>query len=128
MNSKERVLTTVANKPADRVPINYLSNPGIDGRLKEHFTLDAKDDEGLLKALGVDFRNVEVPFIGEKKHADMPNRGVFCDEWGVRRKKVENESGFYWDFCDFPLKDATVEEVAAWPMPTADDYDYSKVE
>ena len=28
MNSKERVLTTVANKPADRVPVNYLSNPG----------------------------------------------------------------------------------------------------
>ena len=128
MNSKQRVLNTVAYKPADRVPINYLSNPGVDGRLKEHFGLDAKDDEGLLKALGVDFRMVTTPFIGEKKHADIPERSVAVDEWGIHRRKVEHESGYYWDYCDFPLKDATVEEVAAWPMPTADDYDYSKVE
>ena len=55
MNSKERVLTAIANKPADRVPVNYLANPGIDGRLKEHFALDAKDDEGREVAGGIYF-------------------------------------------------------------------------
>ena len=128
MNSKKRVLTTLENKPADRVPINYLANPGIDGRLKKHFALDEQDDEGLRKALGVDFRVIATPFIGEKKHEDDPARDVVADMWGIRRKKVVHESGYYWDYCDFPLKDATVEEVAEWPMPTADDFDYSKVE
>jgi uroporphyrinogen decarboxylase len=96
-------------------------------RLKKHFALDEQDDEGLRKALEVDFRSVVTPFIGEKKHQDDPARGIVADMWGIRRKKVAHESGYYWDYCDFPLKDATVEQVAQWPMPAADDFDYSNV-
>jgi hypothetical protein len=40
MQSKERVLTAFARQEPDRVPINYLANPGIDGRLKRHFGLN----------------------------------------------------------------------------------------
>ena len=40
MNSKQRVLTTLANKEADRAPINYFANPNVDGRLKKHFDLN----------------------------------------------------------------------------------------
>lgn len=76
MNSKQRVLTTLANKEADRVPINYFANPNIDGRLKKHFGLEENDAEGLCKALGVDFRNIETPFVGTKKHDDIPERGT----------------------------------------------------
>ncbi len=127
MTSKERVLTTFARKQADRVPINYFANPGIDGRLKEHFGLALTDDEGLRQSLDVDFRGIRVPYVGAKKHPDIPQRGVMVDEWGIHRKWVEHESGGYWDYCDFPLKDAGVDEVAAWPMPTPDEYDYSDV-
>ena len=59
MTSKQRVLTTFAHRPADRVPINYAANPGIDRRLKTHFGLAADDAEGLRRALGVDFRGVD---------------------------------------------------------------------
>ena len=52
MTSRERVLTTLARQPADRVPINYSSNPGIDGRLKAHYGLGADDAEGLRQKLG----------------------------------------------------------------------------
>ena len=41
--SGERVLKTFANEVPDRVPINYLANPGIDGRLKGHFGLKVDD-------------------------------------------------------------------------------------
>ena len=127
MNSKQRVLTTFARGQADRVPINYFANSGIDKRLKAYFKLAAGDDEGLRQALGVDFRRLGLPYIGGKKHPDFPDRGVESDEWGVRRRWIEHQSGGYWDYCDFPLQNATVDEVAAWQMPTADEYDYSHI-
>ncbi|MFA7343582.1 MAG: uroporphyrinogen decarboxylase family protein [Terrimicrobiaceae bacterium] len=127
MTSKERVLTTFASRPADRVPVNYLANPGIDRRLKEHFGLKPDDGEGLRLALGVDFRGVGAPYRGPKLHADIPERGVKVDDWGIRRMWVDHSSGGYWDYCDFPLRDATEDEVAAWPMPAPDDFDYSGI-
>lgn len=125
MNSRERVLTTFAKGEADRVPINYFANPDIDRRMKTHFGLSEDDREGLLQALGVDFRTVSAPYIGPKRHADVPDRSV--DMWGIHRRWIEHESGGYWDYCDFPLKDATVEEIDAWPMPSPDDFDYNQI-
>ncbi len=126
MTSKERVLTAFAREEPDRVPINYFNNPGIDARLKVHFGLAAADDEGLRKALGVDFRSVGAPYVGPRLHPEVPTRHVDpC--WGVRTRWIEHESGGYWDYCDFPLKEATLEEIEAWPMPSPDDYDYAAV-
>jgi uroporphyrinogen decarboxylase len=127
MTSKERVLTTIDNQAADRVPINYSANPGIDRRLKEHFGLASDDDEGLLQALGVDFRLVSVEYKGPKLHEDIPERGVKVDNWGIHTRWVEHGSGGYMDFCDFPLTDADEETIANWPMPDPEQYDYSHV-
>lgn len=126
MGSKERVLTAFARQEPDRVPINYFANPGIDRRLKEHFGLVLDDDEGVRQALGVDFRSVGAPYVGPRLHPELPGRHVDpC--WGVRTRWIEHESGGYWDYTDFPLKDATLEEVEAWPMPSPDDFDYDQV-
>lgn len=127
MTSKERVLTTFAHQEADRVPINYLANPGIDKRLKEHFKLSADDSEGLCEALGVDFREMPVPYIGPKLHPDIPEKGIVVDHWGNHRRWIEHSSGGYWDYCEFPLADAEEEEVAEWPMPNPDDFDYTGI-
>jgi len=127
MTSKERVLTTFASREADRVPVNYLANPGIDGRLKEHFGLGPHDDEGLAQAFGVDFRGLHAPYTGPRLHEDIPERGVTVDDWGIHRRWVEHETGGYHDYCDFPLRDADEETAANWPMPDPDDHDYSQV-
>ena len=126
MKSKERVLTAFFHQIPDRVPVNYMCNPGIDRRLKEHYGLGPDDGEGLLRALGVDFRSVSAPYVGPKLHPDAPGRRVDAS-WGVRTRWIEHDSGGYWDYCDFPLQNATPEEVAAWPMPSPDDFDYSVV-
>ena len=125
MTARDRVLTAFARQEPDRVPVDYGANEGIDLRLKQHFGLAADDNDGLLQALGVDFRSVGADFVGPKRHADIPGRTV--DEWGIHRRWVEHESGGYWDYCDFPLQNATLEEVEAWPLPSADDYDYSQI-
>lgn len=127
MTSKERVLTAFANQEPDRVPIDYSANPGIDQRLKEHFGLKLEDWEGLHDALGVDFRAIGAPYTGPKLHADIPERGVHVDNLGIHTRWIEHPAGGYWDFCDFPLRSATEEEVANWPLPNPDDYDYGVI-
>ncbi len=127
MTSKERVLTTLANQKADRVPINYSANGGIDKRLKEHFSLESNDSEGLLQALGIDFRAVGAGYKGSKLHKDIPERGISVDNWGIHTRWIEHETGGYQDFCDFPLTTADEETIASWSMPDPDQYDYSRV-
>ncbi len=124
--SRERVLTTFARQAADRVPVNYAANPGIHARLLAHFGLKPDDGEGLLQALGVDFRWIGAPYAGPRLHPERTGRQVDpC--WGVRTRWVEHGAGGYWDYCDFPLQNATVEEVAAWPMPSPDDFNYTEI-
>jgi uroporphyrinogen decarboxylase len=125
MTSKERVRLTLARQVADRVPVDYSANPGIDARLKQHFKLKPDDSEGLRCALGVDFRGVNAPYIGPKLHADLP--GVQVDNWGIRRRWIEHETGGYWDYCDWPLTNATLEEIERWPLPNPDHFDYSRI-
>ena len=127
MNSKQRVLTAFASQEPDRVPINYSANPGIDRRLKEHFKLGPDNSEGLRQAFGVDFRGVGAPYCGPKLHDDIPERGVKVDNLGIHRRWVEHDTGGYWDYCDFPLRDADEEPVANWRMPSPDDRDYNCV-
>ncbi len=125
MIPKERVRMAFSHRQPDRVPIDYGANVEIDQRLKAHYGLGEDDDEGLRRALGVDFRNVNAPYVGPKLHADVPGRII--DPWGIRRRWVEHESGGYWDYCDWPLRDATLEQVEAWPLPSPDDFDYDRL-
>jgi len=126
MSSKERVMTTFARREADRAPINYLANPGIDARLKAHYGLRPDDGEGLLRILGVDFRGVGAGYTGPRLHAERPDRHV-DPLWGWVTRYVEHKSGSYWDFCDFPLVNADEETALNWPLPSPDDYDYSGI-
>ncbi len=93
MTSKNRVLTAFASQELDRVPINYSANEGIDRRLKQHFGLESDDREGLLKALNIDFRRVDVPYTGPRLHEDIPERSLKTDDWGIRRRWIEHETG-----------------------------------
>jgi uroporphyrinogen decarboxylase len=127
MTAKERVLGTFANREADRVPINYFANADIDRRLKSHFSLSPTDDEGLRQALGVDFRGTGAWYKGPRLHPEITGLQV-NPEWGIRTRWIEHGSGGYWDFCDFPLQNATADTIINWPMPSPDDYDYGHVE
>ncbi len=126
LSSKERVVRTFKHEKTDRVPVDYYANPRIDQQLKAYFGLKADDGEGLKKALGVDFRGVYAKYEGKRLHAERAERDV-DPQWGWVTKYIEHESGGYWDFCDFPLTEADEETVAKWPMPSPDDFDYSKI-
>ena len=124
MNSKTRVREAFSFGRPDRVPLDYSANPGIDRRLKEHFGLGAGDHEGLLRALGVDFRSAAPRYVGPPLVPSKPDRVI--NEWGAHMRWVEHEAGGYWDYCDWPLADATLREVEAWPLPSPDDFGYEE--
>ena len=111
----------------DRVPINYFCNAGIDSRLKKHFGLGGTDDEGLRQALQVDFRGIDPKYVGPKLHPDILERNVIADHWGMHRRWIEHGSGGYWDYCEFPLANASEEDIANWPMPSPDNFDYTPI-
>ncbi|RKX35036.1 MAG: hypothetical protein DRP71_05075 [Verrucomicrobia bacterium] len=122
MNSEERAKRAYSHQEPDRVPIDYLANPGIDRRLKDHFGLQANDDLGLRDLLKVDFLGVAPDYTGPRLHDKKPGRSI--DMWGIHRIWIEHDSGGYWDYCDFPLESASLEEIDAWPFPSPDDFDY----
>ena len=122
MNAKTRVQKTFAHEKTDRVTIGYEFNPGINKRLKE--ALGANDDEELRQALGVDYRGITAPYIGPRIFEELPNRRRLELE-GTIMRWVEHSSGGYWDFCDFPLKDAAEEAFEKFPVPNPDHFDYN---
>jgi uroporphyrinogen decarboxylase len=44
---------------------------------------------------------------------------------GAIMRWVEHETGGYWDFCDFMLKDASDKDFEKFPIPNPDDFDYN---
>lgn len=127
LNSRERVRRAFARQEPDCVPIQYLDNPGVRKRMKAYFDLAADDDEGLLVRLGTDFRGIWPAHRGPRLHAEIPERHV-DSAWGTRTRWIANDSGGYWDYCDYPLLNAAPEAYERWPMPSPDDYDYSGVQ
>lgn len=126
MTSRERVLRTFDHAPVDRLAIDYAANPIIHGKFANALGCQSDDNEAVLEALGVDFRGIGVRYCGPELFEPVPGRET-DPVYGFRTRWVENRSGGYHDFCDFPLLDAEPEEIAAFPVPDADDFDYGPV-
>jgi len=123
MNARERVRRTFEFERTDRVTIGYEANAGVHARLCAALGIRPDDMESLYRALGVDYRGIGAPYTGPELFKAPPGRQVNQLE-GCIMRWVEHGSGGYWDFCDFPLKDAEDEEFDAFPVPDPDDFDY----
>lgn len=124
MTSKERVLKTFNLEKTDRVTIGYEGNGNITQNLIRE--LNAKDYDDMLDRLGVDYRGVMPSYIGSELFKQLPDRRTDHIE-GCYMRWVEHQTGGYWDFCDFPLRGASDEEIAAFPVPDPNDFDIQAV-
>jgi uroporphyrinogen decarboxylase len=122
MRPRQRVATAFAHRQPDRVPIDYYANPEIDLALKRHFGFSDDDTESLRQKLGVDFRWITAPYTGPQLFNPPPD--VRVNEWGAPMRWISYGAAGYWDYQGWPLRDATIEQVESWPMPSPDDYDY----
>ncbi len=123
MTSKRRVQLTFAHEKTDRVPIDAFFNPGILSRVMGAFGLKPQQMEELKEALGVDFRDAYPAYTGPLLFPEKEGRRV-DSVYGFYTRWVPHEGGGYDDFCDFPLKDADPEQIANFPVPSPDDFDF----
>lgn len=123
MTAKERVRRTFAFEKTDRVTIGYDTNPAVHHRLCRALGMENDDMLALNRALGVDYVGIGAPYTGEPVYEELPDR-YRIPETGAVTRYVENEYGAYYDYCDFPLKDADSDVIAHYPFPSPDGYDY----
>jgi uroporphyrinogen decarboxylase len=120
MTPKERVLTSLRWEEPDRAPIQTYLTPEVQAMLVQHFGTD-----DVAARLGVDFRHVGARYRGTVR---PPQGDVRFDMWGAGYRRIEHETGAYDECVVLPLLDLkTLDDVEAYPWPSADDYDYSTI-
>ncbi len=123
MNSKERVMLTMAHEKADRIPMNFRATDQIVQRLSRSLCTDYF---GILHHYRVDFREIIPPYIGPKSARGKD--GSEMDMWGVGRKEVVTDRGRDVMISISPLRDAvTPEDVRKHAWPKAEWFDFSRV-
>lgn len=124
MNSRARVLSSLARTGYDRIPVKHEGTPEVNQMLRGHFGL--ANDEQLKRVLGDDFRYVQPVYQGPelRDFADGSTEGY----WGERYKLVDYEGGQYPEALHLPYADVrAVAELDRSRFPSADWFDYSTI-
>ncbi len=103
MTSRERVRATFAREKADRIPMWCGASPEFIEKAKRY--LDVDSEEAVLLRFHDDFRRVYSCYNGPEL---PPNTNIFG---------VERHGYGYGQPVGHPLKDATLEEIEAYPWP-----------
>lgn len=135
MTYRDRFECVMRHQQPDRVPydLNGTSltacHPDFLKKLLDYCDIRADSEEEAIEKLlvryDIDFRRVGALFepvtdISDYAHMDS---GWYVDCWGIRRRWT----GIYWDIVESPLKDATLEEIKAFPWPDASAIDRSQL-
>jgi len=144
MKPRERVMLALNHKEPDRIPIDlgativssiakksyvelkqYLGLPVEEIKMLDYVQQLPYVDEALLQRFGVDFRLVQLPA------ATAPGLTIFeegdyfafLDRWGAKLH-MPKQGGLYFDWVDFPLKEATLAALDNyhWPRPDPPEY------
>jgi uroporphyrinogen decarboxylase len=144
MTPRERVMLALNHKEPDRIPIDLgativssiVKSSYIP--LKQHLGLPLEEikmldyvqqlpyvDEALMQRFGVDLRMVQLPA------ATAPGLNIFedgdyyafIDRWGSKLH-MPKQGGLYFDWVEFPVKEATMEALDnyQWPRPDPPEY------
>lgn len=118
MDSRERVLRTLAGEETDRIPSNFRAELVTHEKLFRSTGLRMDD---FLDQMDVDIRHIDAKPPAEK------NMGAFYqNHWGERYVYFDSEFGPVRDDIEGALSKAeTLEDLEAFPWISNDDYDYS---
>lgn len=110
MNSKERILTTLAHKEPDKVPIDSWLAPEVAEEIIKGLNIDMeKDPFALSKSLGNDLLYLTLGFCDgfsstlKEERKIGPN--LYQDQFGIKWKKHSHKFGSYCEFAEHPLAD-----------------------
>jgi len=129
MNSKERVLTAISHKEADKIPVDSWLAPEICQEISSLFNLDDKKDPFIIKKfLGDDIlykhmgssRSWSTIYMPEKKIGE----NLYQDDFGIKwKKKLTPHGGSYCEFVEHPLADMKAYSSFKMPDPLATEKD-----
>jgi len=116
MNSRERILAAIHHQPVDRVPLDFWGTPEVVEALQRRL---GPDWRGALHLDG--FGGVGAKYVGPAPQAPADE---VADYWGVRSRKVQYDTGVYWENTFHPLAAArTIDDLEAYAWPSADWFD-----
>jgi len=129
MNHRERVVSALARKGYDRLPVRYQGEPAVTDALKAHF--GSADDAALLERLGDDLRYVQPRYCGPaprqfpdgSRELVWPQRG-----WPVPARYIDvaYSGGTYTEAIYRPFEGMDdPADLAHFDFPSADWLDYS---
>jgi len=120
VNSKERVLTVLDHKPADRLPITNRYTPEIASELARIVGVSSEDSFDLEVALGHDMLCMKEIGIANSYKVEC-NRKIndeYIDEYGIVKRIVEYDGGSYLEIVKNPLAD--IDAWASYRLPDPD--------
>jgi uroporphyrinogen decarboxylase len=145
MNARERVRLALNHQEPDRIPIDLGGSicssihKSAYIELKKHLGMNLEEeikmmdyvqqlpylDEALLERFGVDFRMIQLP-AATAPDVNVFEEGdyyAFIDRWGSKLH-MPKDGGLYFDWVDFPIKEATTEALDSynWPRPDLPEY------
>jgi uroporphyrinogen decarboxylase len=130
-SSRQRVLRALNREEPDRVPFNLAITVDIYHRLRKALGLphhpaqkmgvwtDVKPDIDFLDAMQIDIFYTGLNPPSNWRPRESQN-GLLYDEWGIGREKIIRPDGsFYYEMVDYPLANASLEEIQDynWPDP-----------
>lgn len=144
MNSRQRVMCALNHQEPDRIPIDlgativssivkqsyvglkqYLGLPVEEIKMLDYVQQLPYVDDALLQRFGVDFRLVQLPAATAPGLAifEEGDYYAFLDRWGAKLH-MPKQGGLYFDWVDFPLKEATLAALDSyqWPRPDPPEY------
>jgi uroporphyrinogen decarboxylase len=131
MDYKTRFNKTLKHQKPDRVPMDFAGttltqyhNQFLKKFMAYHdLSADTEEDalEKIMDNYDIDFRKVGTLFRPITKLTDFSRKaqGFYTDCWGIKRM----DTGMYWDIYEYPLKNATFDEIKNFPWPSAKDID-----
>lgn len=120
LTSRERVRLALQHRETDRIPIAMVCsgiNPPARRALEAHLQRERGLSVGAYLTPLLDVVSVAPAYVGPP----LPDGQ---DMWGVRRRPVSYGDGSYDEIDHYPLAAATLDDLARYPWPRTEWFDY----
>jgi len=109
------VLTAIAHREPDRLPITFDAEKEVIAALMKHFGVQSRDEVW-------DCLHADTRLVGADHHYRhiREDGKIRYDFWGIGSKEQPYSAGTYWEYCFHPLAGMrTVREIEGydWPSP-----------
>lgn len=131
MTSRERVIAALEHREPDQVPLGIWMTLDAYKNLRRHLEMPVKDvyppgsttwsqdvhvEADVVERLGLDICRISGGTPNGQGFVKNDD-GMYVDEWEIKRKLIEFDTGSYMEIIEPPLASATIEDLKDYPWP-----------